>query len=521
YGTIIHAATGNQTVQFTVPAITTCGSAIVLSFSVNSSLGAFNFQRTIPIGQSVSTFTENFDSVGAPAFPAGWTAVSVQNGINFITTDLNASSQPNMAYARDPSAVGGGTNLTSPTLPISSSAAVLTFQHRYDTEENWDGGVIEISINGGPFLDIIAAGGTFIENGYNGTLGANGVNNPLAGRSAWTGSSGFQLSFLTTSVRLPASAAGQNVQLRFRFGADDNTTGTGFTPGWNIDNVQVFGQTVCSFTPSSRARADFDGDGKTDLSIYRPGDNSWYVLKSNGGIDVVSWGLPGDRLVPGNYDGDTKADLAVFRPSDNRWYVLGSNGFTISVQEWGLSGDIPVAGDYDNDGRTDRAVFRPSENQWYILTAAGSIFVQQWGLAGDIPVPGDYDGDGKSDYAIYRNGQWNVLASGGGIRVLDWGLSGDRPVPADYDGDKMDDLAVFRPSDNRWYIIKSTNGSINIVEWGLTGDVPVPGDFDGDGSSEPAVYRNGFWYVLNSGGGISVNQWGLAGDMPIPAGYIP
>src|SRR6185436_9662486 len=138
----------------------------------------------------------------APSIPAGWTADPVQNGINFVSTTNNADSAPNAMFALDPSTVGGGTNLTTPSVAIPSTNAVLEFRNRYDTEAGWDGGVLEISIGGGGFTDIITAGGSFIQNGYNGVLGANGVNNPLIGRNAWNGNSN---GYLTSSVRLPAS----------------------------------------------------------------------------------------------------------------------------------------------------------------------------------------------------------------------------------------------------------------------------------------------------------------------------
>ena len=118
----------------------------------------------------------------------------------------------------------------------------MSFRHSYNTETNWDGGVLEISITGGPYRDIIAAGGSFQLNGYNGTLGG-GTNNPLSGRSAWHGnSSGYK----TTIAVLPPAATGNIVQLRWRFGADDNTAPPG--GGWHVDTISLVGSTfVTSF----------------------------------------------------------------------------------------------------------------------------------------------------------------------------------------------------------------------------------------------------------------------------------
>src|SRR5439155_12568269 len=135
----------------------------------------------------------------------------------------------NSAFALDPTSIGGGTDLTSPPIEVFPTlnpiGSTLTFRNRYATENGWDGGVLEISIAGGAFQDITAAGGSFLQNGYNGMLGA-GNNNPLGGRLAWTGSSN---GYVTTVVRLPTPASGRIIQLRWRFGADDNTAVT----GWN------------------------------------------------------------------------------------------------------------------------------------------------------------------------------------------------------------------------------------------------------------------------------------------------
>ncbi|MEP7212830.1 MAG: M36 family metallopeptidase, partial [Acidobacteriota bacterium] len=262
YGTIANGATASQTATFTVPAGTVCGSSLTLTFNVNSSLGATSFTRSIVIGVPVTTYTENFDGVTAPAFPAGWTAVSVASGINFVTTTTNSNSAPNSAFAADPTTVGGGSDLTSPAIPITASAATISFRNRFDTEAGWDGGALEISIAGGAFNDIESAGGSFLQNGYNGTLGA-GANNPMANRNAWSGDSG---GYITTVAKLPAAAAGQSVQFKWRFGGDDNTAGSGTNPGWNIDNVAVVGSYNCGGVtpPPAKSRADFDGDGKTD-----------------------------------------------------------------------------------------------------------------------------------------------------------------------------------------------------------------------------------------------------------------
>jgi hypothetical protein len=512
YGSIANGQTAAQQISYTVPQATGCGTALNLTFNATSSLGPTSFVRTIIIGAPQVTFNENFDGVTAPAFPAGWTAVSVAGGINFVTGTTGPDTPANSAFALDPLTVGGGTDLTSPSIPITSAAATVSFRNKWSTEPGWDGGVLEISIGAGPFQDVIAAGGAFVSNGYNGILGA-GTNNPLANRNSWNGDSG---GYVTSVVRLPAAAAGQSVRLRWRFGADDNTAAV----GWNVDTIAVTGNYTCSVPPTNSARADFDGDGRTDVSVYRPSEGNWYLDRSTAGFTVVGFGLASDLLTPGDYDGDGKTDVAIWRPSTGVWYVAKSTG-GFTIYPFGLSGDVPVAGDYDGDGRTDFAVFRPSTNVWYVERSTGGTTIAAFGLAGDIPVRGDYDGDGKTDIAIYRGGQWWIARSTGGVTVTSFGLGGDKPVPADYDGDGKEDIAVYRPSDGVWYILRSLDGGTSFIPFGLSTDVPVPGDYDGDGKNDQAVYRDGVWYLNRSTSGFGVAFFGISTDKAIPTGYIP
>jgi hypothetical protein len=518
YDNIGHNIAASQQINYTIPAATPCGSAITLTLNINSSLGPISVTRYIIVGVPNITLSENFDGVTAPIIPAGWTSASVSGGIPFVTSTNNSDTAPNSAFALDPLTVGGGTDLTSPSTAITASAAVVTFRNRYDTEGGWDGGVLEISVGGGPFTDIITAGGRFISNGYNGLLGA-GANNPLANRPAWNGSSGGN--FLLSSVQLPASAAGQNVQLRWRFGADDNTAGL----GWNVDTIKLAGSYSCSFTGVVKSRADFDGDGRTDLSVYRPSEGNWFVNRSTAGFFAVKFGLSNDVLIPGDYDGDGKTDTAVYRanptPGEPDIFILNSNGFTFTAFPWGVPLDVPVFADYDGDGKTDYAVYRPSNNIWYVYGSAlnNDIFTI-YGQAGDIPVAGDFDGDGKADITVYRGaGQWHTIKSSGGTSSDTFGLAGDKLVPADYDGDNKDDLAVFR--NGTWFYKRSIDGAVVGVPFGLNTDILVPGDYDGDGRDDQAVYRGGTWFINQSTAGYITAAFGLAADKPVPAGYIP
>ncbi len=182
--------------------------------------------------------------------------------------------------------------------------------------------------------------------------------------------------------------------------------------------------------------ADFDGDGKADLAVYRKGVNNtqshfFYRPSSLPGTDFVSFsfGLGDDKPVVADYDGDGRTDLAVFRPSNGVWYIQKSTEGFFAVQ-FGAEEDKPVTGDFDADGRADQAVFRPSNGVWYLLQSASGFGAAQFGIAEDKPTAADYDGDGKTDIAVYRpsNGVWYVLQSANGFTGVGFGITTDKPI---------------------------------------------------------------------------------------------
>lgn len=263
-------------------------------------------------------------------------------------------------------------------------------------------------------------------------------------------------------------------------------------------------------------RFDFDGDGRSDLSVFRPDNSVWYFDRSTEGFGVVQFGVATDRIVPRDYDGDGKTDVAVYR--DGVWWRMNSRTSTVEATQFGVAGDIPVPADYTGDGRDELAIYR--NGQWWSLELSdGKVVVTNFGFGTDKPVPADYDGDGKADIAIYRDGAWWIISSGSGaVDVRQFGRPSDRPVVGDYDGDSRADLAVYR--DGTWDLLQSSNGPATF-SFGTASDIPTPADYDGDGRMDAAVYRNGTWYLRKSSGGILVQQFGLANDRPAPAAFLP
>jgi hypothetical protein len=301
---------------------------------------------------------------------------------------------------------------------------------------------------------------------------------------------------------------------------DETWGGVTFNIDGNILDAPVAGLAV-----AKNKRADFDGDGRTDVSVFRFGDNVWHTLGSSNGVyQAVAFGAAGDIGTPGDYDGDGKTDRAVFRPSTGDWYIL-KKGFNYTIDRFGMDGDIPVAADYNGDGETDIAVYRPSEGVWYIANSDSrhTFSYYRFGAAEDLPMPGDFDGDGRDDVAVWRpsTGYWYILRSSDGqIAIYAFGQSGDKPLTGDFDGDGRTDIAVFRSG--TWLIENSGGGSTSML-FGFGTDIPVAGDYDGDGKDDIAVFRpeTGVWYIMASTGGFSGYTFGMDGDRPVPSLYFP
>lgn len=270
---------------------------------------------------------------------------------------------------------------------------------------------------------------------------------------------------------------------------------------------------------------DVDGDGKTDLSVYRPTTGIWYSLESTSDkMRAVAWGTNGDKPLFVDKDRDGELDHTVFRPDTGIWYTDRSSIQANEIFNWGINTDIPMFRRRQGAFETNDAVatvFRPSTGTWYLYFGANSQAIN-WGLNGDIPVLADFTGDGSDDLTVFRpsTGKWYILLNQNtmAFQEVQFGLSGDKPVPADYDGDGRADIAVYRPSNGTWYVLRSSDGGFQAAQFGLANDKPQPADYDGDTKADYAIYRNGIWWIYQSSTGTAkAASFGLSTDIPITA----
>ncbi|MEP7149613.1 MAG: VCBS repeat-containing protein [Acidobacteriota bacterium] len=306
--------------------------------------------------------------------------------------------------------------------------------------------------------------------------------------------------------------------------------------------------------PRSRT-LDFDGDNKTDLAVVRSAtgasQTTWWIQNSNGGsIRGVDWGIgagfgSGDRVTPADFDGDGKTDVAVWRPigAIPAFYILNSATNTASVVSFGLANDNPsVVGDYDGDGKADPAVYRTgvtpgSQSTFYyrgsLNNPSGNITFVPWGISGDRPIHGDFDGDGKFDFHVARDSggsaiHYRLINGSMTPSFFDYGLTTDRFVSGDFDADGRADLAAVRSNSGvlDWYVLMSATNLVFVEKFGAApNDYLTPGDYDGDGKMDLSVWRSGAaasdtkFYNRNTGSSPQAVLWGISAGGQSPPDY--
>jgi hypothetical protein len=302
-------------------------------------------------------------------------------------------------------------------------------------------------------------------------------------------------------------------KIRARMEADKNNLqlGGGFPIEWwtQYNGGAVFGGIQWgNFTTDEPLVADFDGDGKDDITVWRRpdnvGDQAYYFSINSSDFTVREdpFGTLNDfPWVVGDYDGDGIDDSAVFRcptAETGQCYFFyrgtlnnpGGNTTFVPFGEGDVDTFLPLRGDFNGDGKNDFvlqtvAPLDPSAGVFYLYINGTDQFEGlQWGSLSDRLIPGDFDGDGKSDVTVTRNinGElwWFVLERDGGVQSVQWGGDPfDFEAPGDYDGDGKDDIAVYRwNASSATYWIRPSSGAPHYsFDWGGPEDIPIANVF--------------------------------------------
>jgi Zn-dependent metalloprotease len=531
-----------------------------------------------------------FDDMENPS-SGKWTHGAFVGSNVWTYTDGYAASGTLSLYGYDPNSAGPNDSYIVTTQPVAIPAgAFLHFKHAYVFEispygDYCDGGIIEYTFNSGLNWNQVPAAWLTSNgdpNGYNGTIATvynDGFNtpsdNPLKGKQAFVG---YSPGYISTRINL-STLAGNNVQFRFRVGADTGNYDGYDLLGWLIDDVRIYSCAAAAcgqfgfnedFNDGAANNWIHGGSGGWSVTggthrMTGTGSGNWAGAAYNGSYCDFTYQI---RLrqtagTPGNSMGIWfRANSANIGTGNGYGFWIGANGYyalfkyiggsTSTLISWNTSSAINTGLGAWNvlkvvalgskisiyaNGTLLNTVTDSSYLSGYVGAGAFDQSVAPFSVVEfDVATLDtkkklgmlDFENDWKTDLAVYdvANGWWYFqYSSSGGYGFDAIGVGGGSrwvPVAGDYDGDGKMDVAVYDTVAGWWLFHYSSGGYFyDHIGQGGTGFTAVPGDYDGDGATDLAVYQQstGYWYIKYSWGGYGFNSLGGPGKIPVQADY--
>ena len=248
---------------------------------------------------------------------------------------------------------------------------------------------------------------------------------------------------------------------------------------------------------------NFQGGSQTDILFYYPGDRNWWLGTLNS-QNQLTWRLVGNTsgfgqvadgrpFWTGDFNGDGRTDILFYYPGNGDWFlgsINGQNQLTWShvsnTSGFGnISGDRFFVGDFTRGARADILFYSISDQNWWLgVLGAGNQF--SWSLvdnssglgqlADGRPFwTGDFNGDGGTEVLFYYpgNGDW-FLGTVNGQKQLIWNqvantsaygnvADGRALWVAPFNGGTQTDVLFFSPTDQTWWL--GFIGSGNQFSW--------------------------------------------------------
>ncbi|RYE22693.1 MAG: T9SS type A sorting domain-containing protein [Sphingobacteriales bacterium] len=375
----------------------------IVSWDVNIPAGGsqtYSFTVTVNSGSYFPTTNLFEETVPSSSFPATMTNTSTPSAGNWVVSSVASKSAPNSLFTPNLTVAGDQRlfSVNAFAIPANSSPR-LNFWHRYNTEDGWDGGVVEVSTNNGlTWRDLATA---FVTGGYNSVLG-NAPTNVLSGRAAFSGSTGG--AFINSVAKL-TTFAGQNIKLRFRFGSDNNTAGSGSNPGWFVDDIRVINQAVVDMRSglhnASNVLVSYS-DTTTIIteqatctnvavgtqpanSIVCAGANATFTVTATGTSPSYQWQVSTDGSTWNNITGATTSTLTITGATqgmnNNRYRVVISNACPSNITSASATLTVSTPAAITTQPANVTACTGGPAN--FLVTATGSGLTYQWQVSTD------------------------------------------------------------------------------------------------------------------------------------------
>jgi hypothetical protein len=363
YGALAPGSAG--TAAFSFAAEGACGQFISATLQLqdgSASVGTVSYNFQLGKAVTVTNFAENFQEVTPPNLPPNWSS-SNMDGLAAWTAETGTSdSGSNAVYCPD-SDFADAVYLVSPSIVLPSGPSQLSFHQKFNLEDQYDGGILQINIGGAGFEDMEKAGGLFVTGGYVESIQADNLqgctNDPLSGQFAWSGNSD---GFMSTVVNLPTSAQGQTIQLRWYCGTDCTNLSLFGVSGWWIDNIAITQTNWACCTSVQTAvpvilfpangyqttDASVEIAGTTDsgaaMTLYDNGNSNEIIIADDNGIFTASVTLAGGTNVlflTQNATGNSSSPVTVvLLPTAPTLIVAATSSPDVTASGSGLAGAV-------------------------------------------------------------------------------------------------------------------------------------------------------------------------------------
>ncbi len=405
-----------------VPNSATCGgteSAGTLTFNLGTMASGDSNTCSFEMQLDASPFSTIYLEDDAESGITNWqTTETVGSGWNPSTNQAKSGSTS--FYAVDEASSGSQYLRTANSVVLGANAQ-LRFWHFYDTETDWDGGVVEISLNnGGSWIDL---GPNIIKNGYNGTIEVNPAS-PISGQEAFTGSS---LGFRHTIIDL-SSYSGSNALIRFHMATDGYVGST----GWFVDDIQLLDAIdITNEACVSSNQGDIDCDDVNTLVLEGTSIRVYAKAFLQGAYDTGSGEMTTDLntfgLLPFNQPFSTIAawnytgaeSVTSFDPDVVDWVLVElRNKNNPSIIEGTAAGFLLKDGSLqDVDGNPGVRINTPgiSPDDYYLVIRQKSHLAVMSSGTISYPTSNVYD---FSTAASQASGSAQLVDVGGGVHAM-------------------------------------------------------------------------------------------------------